>query len=206
VQICPECPAKTAQRTRPKIFLVTHYDRRWGARWSFVPNGSISGKVIFTLSLTHDNFLWIFLRTLMYNTPIFKNRKWVPEGSKMSSGGFKNLILLKMDCPFNFIKENIKYDYSTTSRSCLIGFQKDPNRANWDLVSVAITFEQSNFLIDFQLQICSIIHDSHVHIIYVNDNRNSYRKYLVQLERCWYRHFRYTNDFLCAKNEFCVKF
>ena len=151
IPICPVCPAKTAHRIRPKIFLVTPYDRRWGARWSFVPNGSISEDIVFTLSLTHDNFLWIFLRTLMYNTPIFKNRKWVPEGSSMSSGGFKNLILLKMDCPFNFIKENIKYDYSTTSRSGLNNFQKDPNLDNWDLISVAVTFELSNFLIDFQL-------------------------------------------------------
>ena len=75
-----------------------------------------------------------------------------------------------MDRPSNFIKENIKYDYSTTSRSGLNSFQKDPNRANWDFILIAITFELGNFLIDFQLQICSILHGSQFGITYVNDN------------------------------------
>ena len=71
----------------------------------------------------------------------------------MLSGRFKNLILLKMDCPSNFTKENIKCDYSTMSRSGLNGFQKDPNLANWDLTSVDITFELRNFSIYVRLKL-----------------------------------------------------
>ena len=81
-----------------------------------------------------------------------------------------------MDCPSNFIKEKIKYDYSTMSRSGLNGFQKNPNRANWDLMLDAITFELFNFLIHFQLQSCSMVHDSEFGITYVNNNCSSYRK------------------------------
>ena len=81
-----------------------------------------------------------------------------------------------MDCPSNFTKENTKCDYSTTLRSGLNCFQKDPNPANWDLILDAITFELRNFLIHFQLQNCSMVHDSHVNKINVNGNYGSYRK------------------------------